>query len=188
MMEWESFRVPVAEIREALLELCTYIPYFEERVGGTFKFQYCDELTGEWKDYEGYEEANRQASFPDPLSDETYEKFNDTVIRNVTHKFIATDMWSRFRKTKMSDWELPVDKLGWLLEWLTYAVIHERMFTGYTAMCMKDGTYLRLLKGIGTVLPEVPDDAVFVCSRMKRRKAPSPGTGNGGEPSTVKPR
>ena len=179
-MEYKIIRVPVAEIREALLELCTYIPYFEERVGGTFKFQYPDEQTDELKDYEGYEESNRQASFPDPVFDERFKKFKSTMLQNVTDKFSTSDLWTRFRNTELRDWELPADKLCWLLENLTYTVIHERMCTGFTAMYMNDGTYLQLLKQLEAVLAEVPDDTVIVCSRRVWQKSPPTGTGNCG--------
>ena len=182
-MEYQIIRVPVAEIREALLELCTYIPYFEERVGGTFKFQYPDEQTDELKDYEGYEESNRQASFPDPLFDERFKKFKTTILHNVIGKFSGSDLFSRFRDTELCNWELPADKLGWLLDMLSCAVIHERMCTGFTAIRMKDGTYLELLKNLEAVLAEVPDDTVIVCSRRKWQKSPSAGTGNCGDGS-----
>ena len=181
-MEYQIIRVPVAEIRETLLELCTYIPYFEERVGGTFKFQYPDEQTDELKDYEGYEESNRHASFPDPLFDDWFKKFKRNMIQNVTSKFSGSDLFSRFRDTELCDWKLPADKLGWLLDMLSYTVIHERMCTGFTAMCMKSGTYLQLLKHIEAVLAEVPEDTVIVCSRRKWQESPTSGTGNcGGE-------
>ena len=57
----DMIEVPVAEIRETLQELCTYIPYFEERVGANFKVLCWDEELDEWKDMEGYEEHNRHA-------------------------------------------------------------------------------------------------------------------------------
>lgn len=166
MEEDSVVRVSVSEIREPLLELFTYIPYFEERVGGTFKFQYWDEETGEVKDVEGYEEANRQASFPNPVLDETFHKFKHTLIREIYDKFEYADgMWSRFPNTKLGDWESPMDKLGFLLQRLLYAAIHERMCTGYTGVCMKNGIYLRLLEKIKAVLPEIPEDAVFIHPR-----------------------
>lgn len=164
--------VPVSEIREPLLELCTYIPYFEERVGGTFKFQYWDEETGELKDMEGYEEANRQASFPDPVYDGTFQKFKDTLFREIYYKFLrldAEEIFSRYVDTKFSDWEPQVEKLGFLLGRLLYFAVGERMCTGYTAACMKKGTYMPLLEKIKAILPEIPEDAVIVCPRRKPR-------------------
>ena len=174
-MEKDMIEVPVSEIREPLQELFTYIPYFEERVGGTFKFQYWDEETGELKDYEGHEEANRQAQFPDPVcDDETFAKFKHTLFREIYDKFLdlyAEKIFSRYVDTKFRDWESPVDKLCWSLRELLFAAVHERLFTGYTVVCMEDGTYLRLLKKIKAMLPEIPEDAVIVCPRRKPRNA-----------------
>ena len=169
-MEKDMIEVPVSEIREPLQGLFTYIPYFEERVGRTFKFQYWDEETGELKDMEGYEEANRQASFPDPVHDGTWQKFKHTLFREIYDKFLdlyAEKIFSRYVDTKFRDWESPVDKLCWSLSELLFAAVHERLFTGYTAVCMEAGTYMFLLKKIKAILPEIPKDAVIVCPRRK---------------------
>ena len=167
MMEDDLVKVPVAEIRPALLELCAYIPYFEERVGGTFKFQYWDEETDELKDMEGYEEHNRDAMFPDPNWDDTWYAFRNILIRRIRDKFGNCTMLKYFGKTKIDDWDLPEDKLGWPVFNLTVDAIHERMFTGYTEICMERGIYLRHLKNIASVLEELPEDAVITCPRRK---------------------
>ena len=153
-MEREMIRIPVADIRGVLQELCAYIPYFEVRVGGTFRFQYWDEETGELKDMEGYEESNRHVMFPDPVSDdETWHAFRELFLRKIWEPFLSHyDGPVNCLHTKTSDRSQPEHQLIWLLQTLAYAVVHERLCTGYTTACMKDGTYLKLLMQIKGVL------------------------------------
>ena len=148
-------RISVADIRQPLLELCTYIPYFEERVGGTFRFQYRDEETGELKDMEGYEESNQYAMFPDPVSDdEKWRAFRNLFFRKIWEPFLShCDGPASFLHAQTGDRSRPEDRLIRLLRDLAYAIVHERQCTGYTAMCMKDGTYLNLLMQIKEMLP-----------------------------------
>ena len=90
VMEVNEIKISVGEFRPALVWLFEYIPYLEERVGGTFKFQYWDEKTEELKDMEGYEESNRLAKFPDPVSDdETWTELKHMLIRDVYDKFFV---------------------------------------------------------------------------------------------------
>ena len=72
--------------REALEELFAFIPYFEERVNGTFKFQYYDGEKKQIADYDGYEEANRNAKFPDPMYDETFSRFESIFWEKIGQK------------------------------------------------------------------------------------------------------
>ena len=162
-MEVNEIKISVAELRPALVGLFEYIPYLEERVGGTFKFQYWDEETKELKDMEGCEESNRLAKFPDPVcDDETWTGFKHKLIRDVYDKFfIYCKPPKRYVGTKYSEWTTPEDKLRWLLNNLLFAVVHERLRTGYTAVCMKDGTYLRILKRLKELFAELPDDMVI---------------------------
>ena len=162
-MEVNEIKISVAELRPALVWLFEYIPYLEERVGGTFKFQYWDEETEELKDMEGHEESNRLAKFPDPVSDdETWSEFRHRLIRDVYDKFfIYCKPPKKYVGTKYSAWTMPEDKLYWLLNNLLFAVIHERLCTGYTEVCMKDGTYLRILMRLKELLAELPDDTVI---------------------------
>ncbi len=144
-------RISVADIRQPLLELCTYIPYFEERVGGTFRFQYRDEETGELKDMKGHEESNQYAMFPDPVSDdEIWSAFRNLFFCQIWEPFLSHCDGPAL---EIGDLSRPEDRLIQLLRELAYAIVHERLCTGYTAMCMKDGIYLKILMRIKEVLP-----------------------------------
>ena len=116
------------------------------------------------KDVEGYEESNRTAMFPDPVSnDETWYAFRKITIGKISDKFMYGSLAARFRETRLSDWERTENKLGQLLFELIFAVIHERMSTGYTELCMKKGEYLKFLRLIKGLLEDLPDDAVVSC-------------------------
>ena len=152
-MEREMIRIPVADIRGVLQELCAYIPYFEERVGGTFKSRYRNGTICE---------------MADPVFDESFVRFKQIYVGGICDKFSCCDLHGRFGRTKMSAWHSPEDKLGWLLFQLGFAIIHERLCTGYTAICMRNGTYLRLLKHMEEVLAEMPADAVLTYPATRR--------------------
>ena len=71
------------DFRETLEELFAFIPYFEERVNGTFKFQYYDGEKKQLVDYDGYEEKNRVAKFPDPMYDSKFERFKCILFEKI---------------------------------------------------------------------------------------------------------
>lgn len=135
------------DIREPLEELFAYIPYFEERVHGTFKFQYYDEEKDQMVDFEGYEEKNRAAKFPYPTDDETFVRFKDLFIE----KIWAQRTIPRPPKTeieKLSPQQLFMN----VLFALSFDLIHERLCTGHTAWCMEKGRYLMELKLLQSML------------------------------------
>ena len=130
------------DFREALEKLFEFIPYFEERVNGTFKFQYYDDEKKQIADYEGYEEANRNAKFPDPMYDETFSRFEGIFWEKIGQKITPSYRASSTEAGEMSPQEL----FTALLFDLKYDILHERMCTGHTAYCMKNGNYLQELK------------------------------------------
>ena len=164
MMGDDLVKVPVADIRQTLLELCAYIPYFEERVGGTFKVQYRDEETDELKDMEGYEGHNWNAKFPDPAYDETFIEFRRICYMHIYDKFLLfrADL-KRFWRTKKSEWKLPEDQLGRLLAQLFHEARAKTSFGDIAAFGMQK--LLRILEDIQTLLAELPEDAVITCPR-----------------------
>ena len=124
--------------RDALEELFAFIPYFEERVNGTFKFQYFDDKTNRLVDYEGYEEKNRVAKFPDPVYDKTFGRFKRIFLEK-----IWMDVESVPRPSVDKQEELSFQELFLLVIFeLARNIFHERMCTGNTAGCMARGSYL----------------------------------------------
>ena len=167
MEEDSVVKVPVSEIREPLQELFTYIPYFEERVNGTFKVLCWDEETDELRDREGYEEHNLHA-FPDPGCDETFIKFRHIIIWGIYDKFIYADMPNRFMHTKIDDWQKPEDKLSWQLVRL---IRNAHAIATSCGVATSDFQAIpRRLEKIKAILAETPEDAVIVCPRRKPRR------------------
>lgn len=121
------------DLQETLEKLFEFIPYFEERLNGTFKFRYYDYENGKIADFEECEEYNKTAKFEDPLFDETWEVF---------YKIVSRELLEKVKNIK----ENPKDTFLKLLKRLCCDTIHERMFTGYTALCMAKGIYLNELK------------------------------------------
>ncbi len=135
------------DIRKELEELFTFIPYFEERVHGTFKFQYYDEEEDQLVDFEGYEEANRTAKFPYPTDDETFERVKQLFLEKIWAK------WEIPRPPKIEVEKLsPQQFFMNTLFALSFDLIHERLCTGHTAWCMKNGRYLMELKLLQNIL------------------------------------
>lgn len=132
------------DFRETLEELFAFIPYFEERVNGTFKFQYYDGEKKQLVDYDGYEEKNRVAKFPDPMYDSKFERFKCILFEKIWNKL---GLGFGFRPPHPQEKELSPDELFWFILYeLIRDVVHERMCTGNTASCMASGTYLNELK------------------------------------------
>ena len=127
------------DFQETLEKLFTFIPYFEECLNGTFKFQYYDEEDGKIADFEGYEEYNKTAKFEDPLFDGIWEEF---------HQIVCRELWENVKNAE----ESPEDVFCKLLRQLCYDTIHERMCTGYTASCIVKGVYLNELKQLQAIL------------------------------------
>ena len=144
----------IGEFREPVEELFAFIPYFEERVNGTFKFQYYDDDTETLRDFEGYEEKNKIARFEDPVYDETWNAFQKIVCRNIGEKLQKYPHPGKTSKTESS----PEEYFHGLLRDLLCDVIHERLFTGFTALCMKNGRYLHKLLQIKCFLTEIKSD------------------------------
>lgn len=142
--------------RETLEELFAYIPYFEERVNGTFKFQYYDGEKDRIVDYDGYEEKNRAAQFSDPMYDETYSKFKYTFLEKIGFELKPASR-PPFHKFLESGKFTPQELFADILFQLKYDTIHERMYTGHTAWCMKNGIFLRELKLLQILLNEMSD-------------------------------
>ena len=147
----EKIEFAPEDFREALEELFAFIPYFEERVNGTFKFQYYEDEKDQIVDYDGYEEANRNAMFPDPMFDETFRRFKSVFWEKIGHKVTQTYRASSTEAGEMSPQEL----FAALLFDLKYDMIHERMCTGHTAYCMKNGNYLQELKLLRVLLNQM---------------------------------
>jgi len=135
------------DIRNELEELFTFIPYFEERVHGTFKFQYYDEEKDQMIDFEGYEEANRTAKFPYPTDDEPFERFKHLFIERIWFKWEIP----RPPKTELEKLSLQQFFMNVLFA-LSFDLIHERLCTGHTAWCMEKGRYLKELKLLQCIL------------------------------------
>lgn len=133
------------DFQETLEKLFTFIPYFEERLNGTFKFQYCDGEYGKIADFEGYEEYNKTAKFEDPLLDETWEVF---------HKIVCRELWERVKLVQY----FPAKDTDFyrLLRKLCYDTVHERMCTGYTASCIAKGIYLDELQQLQKLIYNIP--------------------------------
>lgn len=156
------------DVRETLEELFTYIPYFEERVNGTFKFQYYDEEKDQMVDFEGYEEKNRAAKFPYPTDDEAFEEFKQIFFGK-----------NGFRVTRQS--YTPEPESGELsfqehftnvLFCLTYDLVHERLCTGHTAWCMASGRYLReliLLQGMSNGTIKTKNDMTETINALNKK-------------------
>ena len=139
------------DFRDALEELFEFIPYFEERVNGTFKFQYYEDEKDQIVDYDGYEEANRNAKFPDPMYDETFSRFKSIFWEKIGHKVTQAYRASSKEAGEMS----PKELFAALLFELKYDTLHERMCTGHTAYCMKNGNYLQELKLLRVLLNQM---------------------------------
>ena len=137
MTKKENFTLD--DFRETLKKLFAFIPYFEERVNGTFKFQEFDEKSGKLTDFEGYEEYNKTAKFEDPVFDDCWNSFRSIVCSELLDKV------GRFQ-------ELSEDRFLKLLRQLCYDAIHERMCTGYTIQCMAKGIYLKELNELQQML------------------------------------
>ena len=137
---WQVYRVVKKNIftpedfRGTIKQLLQFIPYFEARVNGTFKFQTRNDTTGEITDLEGYEEYNKTAKFSDPLFDFQWKSFHLTVCRELVGRVNLVQNFS----------EEDADFFN-LLRKLCYDTVHERMCAGYTASCISKGTYLNEL-------------------------------------------
>jgi len=131
------------DIRKELEELFTFIPYFEERVNGTFKFQYFDGEKDQLVDYEGYDEKNRAAKFPDPMYDKTFAGFKHIFIEKISPKLKPA---LRPSLQKPEGEYTPQELFLLVLFELRRDIVHERLCTGHTASCMKAGVYLKELK------------------------------------------
>ena len=131
------------DFREVLEELFTYIPYFEERVNGTFKFRYYEDCTEEDKlAYPEEYEKSQKAKYPDPMTDNTYLAFREIVLGKIARKVDRRSWTSSKDLGELSPKELFTN----ILYRLVYDTIHERMCTGHTAYCMEKGVFLRELK------------------------------------------
>ena len=123
------------DFRGTIENLLQFVPYFTERVNGTFKFQTRNDTTGEITDLEGYEEYNKRAKFPDPLFDSQWKSFHLTVCDQLVERVNLIQDFS----------EENADFFN-LLRKLCYDTVHERMCTGYTASCISKGIYLNELR------------------------------------------
>ena len=131
------------DFRVVLEKLFPYIPYFEERVNGTFKSRYCEDYTEEEKlAYPEEYEKSRNAKYPDPMMDNTYLAFREIVLENIAGK---VDRRSWIQDKEMGELS-PKELFTSILFSLYYDTIHERMCTGHTAYCMESGRFLRELK------------------------------------------
>jgi len=129
------------DFREDLEALFTYIPYFEERVNGTFKFRYYDSPKEREIDPEAYDRSQK-AKYPDPMTDETYLVFREIVLKKIACK-VKRSSWTPNKELgELSPKELFTN----ILFSLVYDTVHERMCTGHTAYCMESGSFLRELK------------------------------------------
>ena len=144
----------IEKFRESVEELFVFIPYFEERVNGTFKFQYYDDDTETLCDFEGYEEKNKIAQFEDPVYDETWQTFERIACRNIWYKLQEYPHPGKTSKTESS----PDEYFHGLLRDLLHDIFHERLCTGFTALCIKNGRYLHKLLQIKCFLAEISND------------------------------
>ena len=144
----------IEEFRGSVEELFVFIPYLEERVNGTFKFQYYDYDTETLCDCEGYEENNKIARFEDPVHDETWNSFKRIVCRTIWNKLQKYPHPGKTGKTGSS----PAEYFHGLLRNLLHDVVHERLFTGFTASCMQNGRYLQTLLQIKCFLAAIRSD------------------------------
>ena len=129
------------DFREALEELFEFIPYFEERVNGTFKSSYYDTPETRKMDPEAYDRS-QNAKYPDPMTDRTYLAFREIVLENIAGKVDRRSWIPNKEMVELSPKELFTS----ILFSLVYDTIHERMCTGHTAYCMESGRFLRELK------------------------------------------
>ena len=149
----EKINFSPEDFREAMEELFAFIPYFEERVNSTFKFQYFDDKTNRLVDYEGYEEKNRVAKFPDPMYDPKFERFKCILFEKIGDKL---GFGFGYRPPNPQEKVLsPVELFWFILYELVRDVVHERMCTGNTAYCMKNGNYLQKLKLLQVLLNQM---------------------------------
>ena len=138
---WQVYRVvkksnfTPEDFRGSIEKLFQFVPYFEKRVNGTFKFQTRNDTTGKITDLEGYEEYNKTANFSDPLFDFQWKSF---------HLIVCIELVERVNLVQ----DFPEENADFfnLLRKLCYDTVHERMCTGYTASCISKGIYLKELR------------------------------------------
>ena len=129
------------DFRVVLEKLFPYIPYFEERVNGTFKSSYYDTPETRKMDPEAYDRS-QNAKYPDPMTDRAYLEFREIVLENIAGK---VDRRSWIPNKEMAELS-PKELFTSILFSLVYDTVHERMSTGHTAYCMESGRFLRELK------------------------------------------
>lgn len=138
---WQVYRVVKKSIftpedfRGTIENLLQFVPYFEARVNGTFKFQTINDKTGEITDLEGYEEYNKTAKFSDPLFDFQWKSFHLTVCRELV---VRVNLVQNFSEEDADFFNL--------LRKLCHDTVHEKTCTGYTASCISKGIYLNELR------------------------------------------
>lgn len=140
------------DFRDVLEKLFPYIPYFEERVNGTFKFRYYDAPETRKMDPEAYDRS-QNAKYPDPMMDRTYLEFREIVLKEIAGK---VDRRSWIQNKEMGELS-PKELFTSILFSLVYDTIHERMCTGHTAYCMESGRFLKELKILQFFLNHMKD-------------------------------
>ena len=140
------------DFRDVLEKLFPYIPYFEERVNGTFKFRYYDTPETRKMDPEAYDRS-QNAKYPDPMMDRTYLEFKEIVLKEIAGK---VDRRSWIQNKEMGELS-PKELFTSILFSLVYDTIHERMCTGHTAYCMESGRFLKELKILQFFLNHMKD-------------------------------